>query len=235
MIRLLNHCFAALGVISFVLPQTCCGFVPGHPSPVRTDPLRVSNWNILNWQPFGDNNPQLFDMSGKKLDVARSLKQLLSFGSSSQNVPFGTDYEKERKAQLRAQYTEAVQKANLVDFGDDYKEKLKQQYVMAVVASHQQENDLFPAPLPPPTPMSEYEIQRAQFEKAQLMAAKSKAVAANAPPVNPVAPSKRVWNFNRGASPYGLDTNAEIWNGRIAMVRLFVLSPKPQERIFAST
>ena len=30
---------------------------------------------------------------------------------------------------------------------------------------------------------------------------------------------KRTWNFNEGRSPWGLTTNAEIWNGRVAQVR----------------
>ena len=32
---------------------------------------------------------------------------------------------------------------------------------------------------------------------------------------------KTILNFNDGTSPFGLKKNAEIWNGRIAMVRLF--------------
>lgn len=31
---------------------------------------------------------------------------------------------------------------------------------------------------------------------------------------------QRRWNFNEGQSPWGLKTNAEIWNGRVAQVRV---------------
>lgn len=30
--------------------------------------------------------------------------------------------------------------------------------------------------------------------------------------------AERRWNFNEGRSPWGLKTNAEIWNGRVAQV-----------------
>lgn len=31
---------------------------------------------------------------------------------------------------------------------------------------------------------------------------------------------KRTWNFNEGQSPWGMKKNAEVWNGRAAMVSL---------------
>ena len=30
--------------------------------------------------------------------------------------------------------------------------------------------------------------------------------------------SERKWNFNEGQSPWGMKTNAETWNGRVAQV-----------------
>ena len=33
----------------------------------------------------------------------------------------------------------------------------------------------------------------------------------------------RRWNFNEGKAPWGLKRNAEIWNGRVAQVRLSYL------------
>jgi hypothetical protein len=35
--------------------------------------------------------------------------------------------------------------------------------------------------------------------------------------------SERRWNFNEGQSPWGLKKNAEIWNGRLAQVRIVVV------------
>jgi len=35
-------------------------------------------------------------------------------------------------------------------------------------------------------------------------------------------PDATILNFNDGSSPFGLKKNAEIWNGRIAMVRVHV-------------
>lgn len=32
--------------------------------------------------------------------------------------------------------------------------------------------------------------------------------------------AERQWNFNEGRSPWGLKRNAEIWNGRLAQVRV---------------
>lgn len=32
---------------------------------------------------------------------------------------------------------------------------------------------------------------------------------------------ERRWNFNEGQSPWGLKTNAEVWNGRVAQVSVF--------------
>jgi hypothetical protein len=34
---------------------------------------------------------------------------------------------------------------------------------------------------------------------------------------------QRRWNFNEGQSPWGLKTNAEIWNGRVAQVRVICI------------
>jgi len=35
--------------------------------------------------------------------------------------------------------------------------------------------------------------------------------------------SERRWNFNDGQGPWGLKTNAEIWNGRVAQVAFVVI------------
>jgi hypothetical protein len=36
--------------------------------------------------------------------------------------------------------------------------------------------------------------------------------------------SGRKWNFNEGQAPWGLKQNAEIWNGRVAQVRVVVVT-----------
>jgi hypothetical protein len=44
--------------------------------------------------------------------------------------------------------------------------------------------------------------------------------------------SERQWNFNEGQSPWGMKTNAETWNGRVAQVR-FVSFARIARRLFA--
>ena len=35
--------------------------------------------------------------------------------------------------------------------------------------------------------------------------------------------SERQWNFNKGRGPFGLKTNAEIWNGRVAQMAFVIV------------
>jgi hypothetical protein len=42
--------------------------------------------------------------------------------------------------------------------------------------------------------------------------------------------ARNPYNYNEGQSPWGLKTNGEIWNGRVAMVRSFFLFFRYQKR-----
>ena len=47
----------------------------------------------------------------------------------------------------------------------------------------------------------------------------SKNIIANGP-MSSSALMERQWNFNEGRGPFGMKKNAEIWNGRVAQVRI---------------